>query len=506
MTWHITDNRADAVALRDIPEVPYAEFYAELDTRLADPRYHVAHYFALPDGDRMRFICLLLDDAEHRVLIASHTMDYYDEGVLPSLTARHPALHPFERDITERYGIRFDGMPWDKPLRFPADGYDRRSSIDNYPFYTMEGHSLHEVNVGPIHAGIIEPGAFRFICNGEQVLHLEIALGYQHRGVEAEFVRTENRLRQACLAESIAGDSAVAHATAFAAAIEKLTAVRLPEALEIERTLALELERMAMQIADTGALSMDVGYQLGQVACEALRTMTINTTQAWCGNRFGKGLLRPGGTDHPLDAETTEMIRRNVREIARRYDEVRHDLKSSPSLLARFEQCGTVPREEMLRIGGVGQAARASGVERDLRASHPWGCYATLLRHEPIVKRQGDVMARLMVRCREVLQSAACIDTLTARRAEIGFGTLPQSDYTTPLAPRSLAFGLIEGWRGETCHVVITDAAGHIAACRVKDPSLHNWMALALAVRGEGISDFPICNKSFNLSYCGHDL
>ena len=366
MTWHITDNRADAVALRDIPEVPYAEFYAELDTRLADPRYHVAHYFALPDGDRMRFICLLLDDAEHRVLIASHTMDYYDEGVLPSLTARHPALHPFERDITERYGIRFDGMPWDKPLRFPADGYDRRSSIDNYPFYTMEGHSLHEVNVGPIHAGIIEPGAFRFICNGEQVLHLEIALGYQHRGVEAEFVRTENRLRQACLAESIAGDSAVAHATAFAAAIEKLTAVRLPEALEIERTLALELERMAMQIADTGALSMDVGYQLGQVACEALRTMTINTTQAWCGNRFGKGLLRPGGTDHPLDAETTEMIRRNVREIARRYDEVRHDPKSSPPLLARFEQCGTGPREAMPRIGGVGP-----GSPRERRRARP---------------------------------------------------------------------------------------------------------------------------------------
>ena len=506
MTWHITDNRADAVALRDIPEVPYAEFYAELDTRLADPRYHVAHYFALPDGDRMRFICLLLDDAEHRVLIASHTMDYYDEGVLPSLTARHPALHPFERDITERYGIRFDGMPWDKPLRFPADGYDRRSSIDNYPFYTMEGHSLHEVNVGPIHAGIIEPGAFRFICNGEQVLHLEIALGYQHRGVEAEFVRTENRLRQACLAESIAGDSAVAHATAFAAAVEKLTAARLPEALEIERALALELERMASQTADRGPLSMEVGSRRGEVAWGALRPRTINTMQAWCGNRFGKGLLRPGGTDHPLDAETTEMIRRNVREIARRYDEVRHDLKSSPSLLARFEQCGTVPREEMLRIGGVGQAARASGVERDLRASHPWGCYATLLRHEPIVKRQGDVMARLMVRCREVLQSAACIDTLTARRAEIGFGTLPQSDYTTPLAPRSLAFGLVEGWRGETCHVVITDAAGHIAACRVKDPSLHNWMALALAVRGEGISDFPICNKSFNLSYCGHDL
>ena len=506
MNCLVTDNTAGAIRLEEIPEIAYADFYDLLCGWLEEERYHVAHYFALPSGDRMRFYCLVLDDAEGRVLVTSHATGYYDETALPSLTARHPQLHPFEREIAERYGVRFDGQPWPKPLRFPFDRYDRRSSIDNYPFYTMAGGSLHEVNVGPIHAGIIEPGAFRFICNGEQVLHLEIALGYQHRGVEAAFAATGNRLRQMCLAEAVAGDSAVAHATAFAEAVEKLTGRERPAQLDRERAVALELERMAMQIADTGALSMDTGYQLGQVACEALRTMTINTTQAWCGNRFGKGLLRPGGTDHPLDAETTEMTRRNVREIARHYDEVRHDLKSSPSLLARFEQCGTVPREEMLRIGGVGQAARASGVERDLRASHPWGCYATLLGHKPIVKRQGDVMARLMVRCREVLQSAACIDTLTARRAEIGFDALPQPDYATPLAPRSLAFGLIEGWRGETCHVVITDTAGRIAACRVKDPSLHNWMALALACRGEGISDFPICNKSFNLSYCGHDL
>ena len=255
-------------------------------------------------------------------------------------------------------------------------------------------------------------GAFRFICNGEQVLHLEIALGYQHRGVEQAFAETDNRLRQMCLAETIAGDSAVAHATAFAEAVGKLTGFRTPERLAVEHTVALELERMAMQIADTGALSMDVGYQLGQVACEALRTMTINTTQAWCGNRFGKGVIRPGGTDLPLTEQTAEMIRTNVREIARRYDEVRRDIQSSPSLLARFEQCGIVPREEMLRIGGVGQAARASGVARDLRSSHPWGPYTGLLRHEPVVRTQGDVMARLMVRCREVLQSARYIDRL----------------------------------------------------------------------------------------------
>ena len=507
MNYYITDNTARAIRLSDIPEVSYAAFYDDLREKLSDSRYHVAHYFAQPSDDRMRFFCLLLDDSEHRVLITSHATDYYDDAELPSLTALHAQIHPFERDITERYGIRFDRMPWPKPLRFPAERYDRHSSMDNYPFYTMEGHSLHEVNVGPIHAGIIEPGAFRFICNGEQVLHLEIALGYQHRGVESAFENTTNRLRQMCLAEAIAGDHAVAHATAFALALEKLADNEHSGRLELERTIALELERMAMQIADTGALCMDVGYQLGQVACEALRTMTINTTQAWCGNRFGKGLIRPFGTDHPLTAEKSALIRSNVREIARRYDEVRRDIKSSPSLLARFEQCGIVPRDEMQRIGGVGQAARASGVLRDIRTSHPWGVFSGSLQHASIVKTQGDVMARLMVRCREVLQSAAYIDRLLEiSENQDAASSCPKPDYAAPLAPLSLSFGLIEGWRGETCHVVVTDAAGQIAACRIKDPSLHNWLALALAVRSEGISDFPICNKSFNLSYCGHDL
>lgn len=509
MKYLITDNTSGAVRLEEIPEVPYEAFYDDLAAKLAEPRYHVAHYFALPRESRMCFYCLLLDDAEGRILITSHATEYYDDTALPSLTARHAQLHPFERDITERYGIRFDGQPWPKPLRFPADRYDRRSSMDNYPFYTMEGRSLHEVNVGPIHAGIIEPGAFRFICNGEQVLHLEIALGYQHRGVERAFEETSNRLRQACLAEAVAGDSAVAHALAFAEAIERLTGFERPAQLDRERAVALELERMAMQIADTGALSMDVGYQLGQVACEALRTMTINTTQAWCGNRFGKGLVRPHGTDHPLTAEKSAMIRRNVAEIARRYEEVRHDICSSPTLLARFEQCGMVPRDEMLRIGGVGQAARASGVARDIRTTHPSGSYAKCLRHETIVEERGDVMARLVVRCREVLQSARHIDRLLAVYEQKYAATenpCQRPDYTAPLQASTLSFGLVEGWRGETCHVALTDAAGRIAAYRIKDPSLHNWLALALAVRGEGISDFPICNKSFNLSYCGHDL
>ena len=503
MNYYITDNLAGSVSLKDIPEVEYAALYNDLKERLKQDSYHVAHYFATPDGNRLRFYILLLDDAAHKVMVASFSMEYYEDVALPSLTALHPALHVYEREISELYNVEFDSMPWNKPLRFPFNRRNRNSTMDNYPFYTIEGESLHEVNVGPIHAGIIEPGAFRFVCNGENVLHLEIALGYQHRGVEQAFCSTENRLRQTLLAEGIAGDSAVSHATAYATTIEKLCGKRASTALDVERTVALELERMAMHIADTGALSMDVGYQLGQVACEALRTMTINTTQAWCGNRFGKGLIRPCGTNKPLTAEKVEMIRTNVKEIRRRYNEVREDIKSSPTLLSRFEECGIVPKAEMQRIGGVGMAARASGVKRDIRASHPYAAYSTEIVHESIVKRQGDVMSRLMIRSREVLQSADYIEQLLASYTPT---ELSRPDYEAELAAEALSFSMVEGWRGEICHIAITDNKGVISTYKVKDPSLHNWLALAIAVRGEGISDFPICNKSFNLSYCGHDL
>lgn len=504
MNYHITDNLSGAISLKDIPEVEYAALYKDLKERLHQDRYHVTHYFAVPDQNRLRFYIIVLDDAEHKIMTASFAMDYYDDIALPSLSALHPALHVYEREISELYNVEFGAMPWNKPLRFSFDRRNRNSTIDTYPFYSIEGESLHEVNVGPIHAGIIEPGAFRFICNGENVLHLEIALGYQHRGVEHEFTATDNRLRQTLLSESIAGDSAVSHATTFAHAMEKLSGKAAPAELETERTIALELERMAMHIADTGALSTDVGYQLGQVACEALRTMTINTTQAWCGNRFGKGLIRPSGTNKHLTAAKCEMILNNVREIARRYNEVYQDIKSSPTLLARFEQCGIVSKGDMLKIGGVGMAARASGVKRDLRATHPYCAYADKLQHQSVIKRQGDVMSRLTVRCNEVLQSAEYIEQLLQTYQPSS--AMPYPDYETKLAPSSMAVSLLEGWRGEICHVAITDNEGKIATYKVKDPSLHNWLALALAVRGEGISDFPICNKSFNLSYCGFDL
>ena len=250
--YYTTNNRASAVALQDIPVVEYMELYHDLSERMHDTRYHVAHYFATEIENGLRFFMLVLDDETGEVLITSFIPDYYAEG-LASLTAVHPQFHPFEREMHELYGIPFDSHPWLKPLRFSHDRRDKSSTMDSYPFYEIEGKELHEVNVGPIHAGIIEPGAFRFICDGEQVLHLEIALGYQHRGVEGEMVKTDNRLRQTLIAESIAGDTAVGHATAYCELIEKLAGVEVSKSLRLERMIAIELERIAMHLADTGA-------------------------------------------------------------------------------------------------------------------------------------------------------------------------------------------------------------------------------------------------------------
>ncbi len=501
--FYVTNNTASAVAIADIPVVDYVALYNDLKERMNDPRYHVGHYFATEVENGLRFYMILLDDQTGEVLITSFVPDYYAEG-LASLTAVHQQFHPFEREIFELYGVPFDNHPWLKPLRFSHDRRDKTSTMDSYPFYVIEGEELHEVNVGPIHAGIIEPGAFRFICDGEQVLHLEIALGYQHRGVESEMIRNGNRLRQTLIAESIAGDTAVGHTTAYAELVEKLAGKDIGDDLKRERLVAIELERIAMHLADTGALATDIGFQLYQVACEALRTVTINTTQAWCGNRFGKSLIRPLGSNFPLTEAKIETIRTNMADVRRRYNEVREDILEAQTLLARFEQCGLVSKDEMQRIGGVGQAARASGLKRDLRATHPSGFYAEEFSHEPILRTDGDVMSRLATRMDEVLQSIDYIHQVLANYKPST--TIEAPDYDAPLMPEALSFSLVEGWRGEICHVALTDKEGAIAKYKVKDPSVHNWLGLAIAVRSEGISDFPINNKSFNLSYCGHDL
>ena len=489
------------VPISSIPLFSADEFHSKVCSLLRKDGMRCLSYFAVPKNAGFLLICVVADDETHGIDLSG--VELRSKG-LPSIAAEHYALHAFEREMHENYGLEFYGHPWLKPLRYSADRFDRTQSMENYPFYSISGDDLHEVGVGPIHAGIIEPGHFRFICDGETVLHLEIMLGYQHRGIERLMLETQSELRRTVLAESIAGDTAVGHATAHVAAIESLAGHEPSQRLQIERAVALELERIAMHVGDTSALCLDVAYQLGQVACEALRTIIINTMQAWCGSRFGNGLVRPAGTKYPLDETTTNLIRKNIDEVYERYKQISDCFFNLPSVLARFEGIGTVTTEQARLVGLVGPAARSAGLARDVRKTLPAGYYRNI-EHEILVHDTGDVLARLRQRVVEVKQSVQLIRTLLDAHERTENRHVAH-EYDLRLEPDSLCISTVEGWRGEICHVLITDGNGRISFCKLKDPSFHNWTGLALAVRNQQISDFPICNKSFNLSYCGHDL
>lgn len=492
-----------ALGLDEIPVLDYGDFMSFIDLLMREEGTHCLSYFVLPEEGFFRFICCMAADENHAVLLLSHRQPDRPGVSIPSLTATHFQFHIFEREIHDETGILFEGHPWLKPVRFPSSGGASTPGTDPYPYYSIAGEGLHEVGVGPVHAGIIEPGHFRFTCKGEQVLHLEIRLGYQHRGVEQLFVRHRALLPQAMLAEGIAGDTAVGHSLAWAMLTEALSGFQPGDALRIERTIALELERIAMHLADTAALCTDVGYQFGQVVCEALRTIVINTTQFWCGNRFGKGMIRAAACHHPMTARIAEEIVKNIREVASRYEQVADRIFSLPSVLSRFEGTGKITPIQASLAGAVGMAARSSGMHRDIRWSHPFMAY---IEHicAPVVLPQGDVWARAMLRRQEIARSAEMIHSLAETRQEGSF--VPMRNGIPALRKNAIGFSMAEGWRGEIVHVAVTGGDGELVRYKVKDPSLHNWTALALAVRNQEISDFPLCNKSFNLSYCGHDL
>jgi Ni,Fe-hydrogenase III large subunit len=509
------------VKMCDIPVLDYPGFMAFLDLLMGEEGTHCVAYFVVPRPDTYKFICCMAADENHALLVFSHEQPVDPAPSLPSVSERHFQFHGFEREIHENFGIDFRGHPWLKPVRYPFNRADQSRVMNNYPFYSIDGEELHEVGVGPVHAGIIEPGHFRFICHGEQVLHLEIHLGYQHRGVEQLFVDQPGILQQSILAESIAGDTAVGHSLCHAGLLESLAGFAVSPHLAMERVIALELERIATHIGDTAALCTDIAYQFGQVVNEALRTIIINTTQLWCGNRFGKGLIRPGGSNYPITTDIIAVILENLQEVETRYLQVTDRIFSLPSVLGRFEGTGKLTTMQASLIGAVGMAAKSSGMYRDIRWSHPFAAYVDRL-FEPEMLHKGDVWSRAMLRKLEVEKSIAVIRELlkeitnydlriTNGGKQQGDPQNPQSEIRNPkydlsFAPSSLAISLVEGWRGEICHVAITDDAGRIIHYKVKDPSFHNWMALALAVRNQEISDFPLCNKSFNLSYCGNDL
>jgi Ni,Fe-hydrogenase III large subunit len=427
----------------------------------------------------------------------------------PSITDRWPAAQAFEREIAEQYGVHPVGHPWLKPQRYhstddgtpaPWGAFDPAKPIPgDYPFYRMEGEEVHEVAVGPVHAGIIEPGHFRFQCHGEDVFHLEIMLGYQHRGVEPLLLHP-NATRSAIVAETIAGDASIGHATAYCTPLEALAGAKVSLRAAAIRGIALELERLANHVGDLGALCTDVAFLPGSAYLGRLRGEYLNLTLEICGNRFGRNLLRPGGVRFDISPDASERMRARLEALQHETLEVLNLMFSQSSVLARFEGVGALTEDQADEIGMVGPAARACGCRRDVRCDHPHGVFQ--FSHVPIaVETTGDVYARAVVRWLEVQRS---LDFLLELLGNIPAGK--PFERVGTMKASALAFGVSETWRGEAMHVAFTDETGKLAFVKVKDPSVHNWFGLALALRGVAISDFPVCNKSFNLSYAGHDL
>ncbi|MDO8794518.1 MAG: hypothetical protein Q7J25_07865 [Vicinamibacterales bacterium] len=419
-----------------------------------------------------------------------------------SLTPSHAAAQMFERELWEQTGLTPAGHPWLKPVRYEGA---RQQRMDEHPFFSVRGQDVHEVGVGPIHASVIEPGHFRFMCHGEQVHHLELQLGYQHRGVETLLLSRPPQMLTS-LVESIAGDTSIAYAWGYCAAIEALSGVTTSVSSERVRGVALELERIAMHLSALAGLAGDIAFLQGHASYGRLRTTVINATMRLCGSRFGRGWLRPGGVRFDIPDGLREDVVATLAAFATDMAEVNDLMLSARSVQARFRGVGVVTRREAEDIGLVGLAARASGVTTDTRLSQPGRLYSD---HPvaAVTEDGGDCWARMKLRMREVDASVAWIlGVLEGPRPDVAAPEGTALAPVGPLAPDTLCVSVREGFRGPVVQALETGADGRLVHYKVQDPSLLNWFGLALAVRGNEISDFPICNKSFDLSYCGNDL
>ena len=481
---------ASSLPWAEVPAWPVVDFIRTTGAELTRGA-RLCALFGVPEGAAVQLVAVLAFDADS-TLAVGRSIPFC--GEYPSLSASHAQAHLFEREVWEQHGLTPVGHPWLKPVRRTAG-----DAPANAGFFRVAGGEIHEVAVGPVHAGIIEPGHFRFQCAGEEVLHLEIALGYQHRGIEEALSGGPHRATLIQM-ETIAGDTSIAHATAHATLMEALADSEAPLRAQWLRAIALELERLANHTGDLGALANDVAFLPTSSACGKLRGDFLNLTAMLCGNRFGRGLVRPGGCRHDLEpALATQMLER-LRPAMTDTAQAIAWLWDSAAVRARFENVGVVFPTQAAEIGLVGPAARACGVVRDVRYDHPCGWHR--FAQAPVtVWPGGDVFARARVRSLEIQRSGEFLSEQLPSPPEGGLC----GELAAP-APDTLAVALVEGWRGEVCHVALTDSAGRFRRYKITDPSFHNWSGLALALRGTAISDFPICNKSFNLSYCGFDL
>lgn len=457
-------------------KIPVVDFNI-LRRDLVTKKMRVVQFFVNSEDGKNKLYCVLANDETAKLFAVSS----YLEMSFKSITVDNPSLHLYEREIFENFGIEPLGHPWLKPVR----------KIENYEFLKSDDLQTHEVSVGPVHAGIIEPGHFRFLCNSERINHLEIQLGYQHRGVEKLLKNSPSIY----LVESICGDSTIAYAITFSQAIESLSNIEVDKKSQIIRQIALELERIAIHVGDLGGIAEDIAYKMGSAVFGVTRTLVINTMLKICGNRFGKGLIKIGGVNFDINEEMKEEILSMLDEVQKRVNKMMKAMNNNASVLSRLENTAAISTKHAKEIGMIGLAARACKINIDARKFDDEN-------FQILSTGGGDVHSRFYIRYVEINCSKQIIENLLSEL----MGEINLEKKLMHLAPNSFVTSLTEAWRGELAHTIITDKNGKIETYKIKDPSFNNWLGLAIANRNGQISNFPVCNKSFDLSYCGFDL
>jgi Ni,Fe-hydrogenase III large subunit/Ni,Fe-hydrogenase III component G len=469
------------------------------DERRVSSRFVVHHVWLLPALGRLLRVTIPVDPGAPS---------------FPSIAAKYPAANWFEREVMDLFGLVPQGHPnpsrvalhddwpdgvWVLRRDFADDTDVPRVAGDFHPFRPVTGEGVFQVPVGPVHAGIIEPGHFRFGVAGEPVLYLQVRLFYVHKGTEKRFERLPWR-HGLFLAESISGDTTVGHALAHAHALERLAGVTVPPRARALRVVLLELERMYNHTSDIGALATDVAFTVPASRAQVLREGLVRLQDALFGTRLLRGTVAYGGVKRDLPSEGASRLRAHLAKFEEEFDDLVTLLIDSGTFTDRVDTTGILTNQAARDLGIVGMAARASGVAGDLRLDLPHDAYGDL-RFDVPVEEGGDVRARLMVRAREVEQSLVIVRQV--------LDALPDTPIVEPLPaglPASAsALGWVEAWRGPCVHWMATDERGEIARVKITDPSFLNWPGLVQAVAGNIIPDFPVINKSFNLSYSGND-
>jgi Ni,Fe-hydrogenase III large subunit/Ni,Fe-hydrogenase III component G len=434
------------------------------------------------------------------------------EARFPSLAADLPAVNWQEREIQDWFGLEAVGHPnprrvalhdhWPDvhPLRkdFPIDTALPPFEGEQHAYRPTLGEGVFQVPVGPIHAGTIEPGHFNFAVAGEPILYLQLRMFYTHKGTEKLFEHLPIH-RAVFLAESISGDSAFSHGTAFCQAIERAASIEVPARARFLRTILLELERIYNHIADIGAIATDVGFVVANAHAGRLREAAVNLNEELTGSRMLRGTVCVGGVRRDWRPEQFRSLRTALEEIQRSFKELVALIESSDSTRDRLEGTGFLHPDKAKALGIIGVGGRASGVDLDVRRDHSYAAYSCTPFQVPVYSG-GDVLHRMQVRIDEVGAAFAIIRS--------ALGQLPDGEHRVPVSEipaGRCALSAVEGWRGEILHWVRTAPGNRLERCKIKDPSVNNWPALVEAVQGNIIADFPVINKSFNLSYSGTD-